>query len=144
MISYDFPQRANSNVQRNRVTDFAARTLPAVPYGYWSIFSLISAGADSDSEFAGPRRWLGHDPTGTETRRDCLRRDTHRRSSEGRRPPALDDDDTRTTTDARAVPWKTQQADQESSTLLAFFVPNLASCASPVRAQDMPRSWGVV
>jgi len=25
-----------------------------------------------------------------------------------------------------------------------FFVPNLASCASPVRAQDMPRSWGVV
>ena len=51
---YDLPQRANANVQRNRMSDFAAGVLP-VPSGYWSIFALISAdNSESESESARP------------------------------------------------------------------------------------------
>lgn len=140
LAPYDLPQRANSNIQRNRVTDFAVGVLP-VPTGYWSIFALISAD-NSESEFATPvtgfTHWHG-------TALSWMRRnivpavagslaDVHN-DDPLRSPPSkahIDealrqalarlDNDLRTTTDARAVPWTTRQAaGQAPSTLLAFF-----------------------
>ena len=52
LAPYDLPQCANANVQRYRMSDFAAGVLP-VPSGYWSIFALISAdNSESESESA--------------------------------------------------------------------------------------------
>jgi hypothetical protein len=148
LAPYDPPQRADSNVQRNRVTDFAAGVLP-VPSGYWSIFALISAdNSESESESARPVSDFAH-RHGLGTALSWMRRNIvpavagsladvyndnplqfppSKAHIDGalRQALALLDGDLRTTTtttttDARTVPLTTRQAGQAPSTLLAFF-----------------------
>jgi hypothetical protein len=64
LAPYDLPQCANSNVQRNRTSDFAAGILP-VPSGYWSIFALISADKFR-VRICQASHWAPPTPTGTE------------------------------------------------------------------------------
>jgi hypothetical protein len=105
-----------------------------VPSGYWSIFALLSADADSESESAGSHgialSWMRRNivPAVAGSLADVHNDYPSRLSSPKadvdealRQALAHLDDDARTTTDTRVVPGTIRKAGQTPSTLLAFF-----------------------
>jgi hypothetical protein len=119
------------------VTDFAAGVLP-VPSGYWSIFALISAGGPESgtvtthgTALSWMRRNIVAAVAGSLA--DVYSKVAVEGQSSVPSPPKTHidgalrealanlDDDVRTTTDARAAPWRTLHISQTPSTLLAFF-----------------------